>query len=149
MSSSFSPIFLILCSKEPGDLVGLYSLSWVKRKTRIHKVFVSVDDLFSQEQGRRRIQFQWLSCDFLWSQMHSGLSVLVFGLVTTFKKEVPDLTFRVHDNSHLFTTLQPVGLLLSPLALLAPLCLLTRTLIQPGCGKLRLPYRQVASNSSI
>lgn len=58
LSSSFSPIFLILCSKEPGDLVGLYLLSWVKRKTCIHEVYASVDDLFSQQQGRGRIQFQ-------------------------------------------------------------------------------------------
>lgn len=51
-------------------------------------------------RGEEEFSFSDCPVIFLCSQMHSGLSVLVFGLVTAFNKEVPDLTFRVHDNSH-------------------------------------------------
>lgn len=89
-------------------------------------------------RGEEKFSFNDHAVHPLWSQMHSGWSVLVFGLVTTFHKEVPGLTFRSIDNSHLFCTLQPLCLPFSPLALLAPQSLLTRGLItQPGSRKPR------------
>lgn len=77
-------------------------------------------------RGEEKIIFNDHPVHSLWSQMHSGWSVLVFGQVTRFHKEVPGLTFRSIGNNRLFSTLQPLCLPFSPLALLAPWSLLTQ-----------------------
>lgn len=81
----------MLCNKEPEDLVRLSLLSGDKRAPCIDHVYGSVDDWFSWQQGRGGIRFHFLSCGFSRSQMYSGWSLVLFGLVTTFNKEDLDL----------------------------------------------------------
>lgn len=125
LSSYFSPISLILCSKEPRHLIGFYF-----HGKKVNPAFIKSMGVWmicsAGSRGEEKFSFNDHPVHSLWSQMPSGWSVLVFGLVTRFHKEVPGLTFRSIDNNRLFSTLQPLCLPFRPLALWAPWSLLTQ-----------------------
>ena len=85
--------FLILCNKEPEDFDKL-GLAY-SRGIKGHLVLTTCMEVWMIGSLGSRVEeelgFIFCPVDSLWSQMYSGWSLVLFGLVTTFNKEVLDL----------------------------------------------------------